>query len=341
MSGTSLDGLDLCYARFTKPADLSWEYEILKTDTIPYSSLWQDKLKNAFQLRAESLLELNSSYGFYLGEKTKEFRQSLGSNPVDLIASHGHTVFHQPQLGFTYQIGDGRAIKALNAVPVVYDFRSQDVLLGGQGAPLVPIGDQLLFPSYDACLNLGGFSNISFVQNEKRIAFDIGPLNIVLNHFANQLSKPYDAEGKIARKGQIDATILTQLNALDYYQKKGPKSLGLEWVVKTIFPLLSGLSPENAISTFTKHAAMQLSDVLKQNNLQKILITGGGAYNHYLLEQTEALSGKSLSLPSKELIEFKEALIFAFMGILRLRGENNVLSSVTGSSMDHSSGLLL
>lgn len=341
MSGTSLDGLDLCYARFTKPSDLPWEYEILKTATLPYSPKWQSLLKNALNLSAESLLELNSSYGFYLGEKTLEFRQNLGASPVDLIASHGHTVFHQPQLGFTYQIGEGRAIKALNPLPVVYDFRSQDVLMGGQGAPLVPIGDQLLFPSYDACLNLGGFSNISFVQENKRIAFDIGPLNIVLNHFANQLSKPYDAEGNIAREGQINSSILDRLNALEYYQKKGPKSLGIEWAVKNIFPLLGGLSPENAISTFTKHAAMQLSQVLMQNNLQKILITGGGAYNRYLLEQTEAFSGKALTLPPKELIEFKEALIFAFMGILRLRGENNVLCSVTGSTEDHSSGLLI
>jgi len=237
MSGTSLDGLDLCFAKFTKQ-NTGWKYEILQAETLPYSDLWENKLRNSINLKAEELFELNSKFGFFLAKKTQEFIEKYSLENIDVIASHGHTVFHQPEKKYTVQIGDGKAIKILTRIPVVYDFRSQDVLLGGNGAPLVPIGDELLFSEFDACLNLGGFSNISFKENGKRIAFDICPVNIVLNYFAKYLGKDFDENGAFAKAGKVNSEILKQLNSLNYYHQTPPKSLGIEFVNQNIFPKL-------------------------------------------------------------------------------------------------------
>ena len=339
MSGTSLDGLDICYAQFQNIA--TWEFEIIKTETIPYSSEWKNRLLNAILLSAEDLLALDKEYGFYLGEKTQEFISKNNITDLDFIASHGHTVFHQPQRKFTLQIGDGRAIKLTTKKPVIYDFRSQDVLMGGNGAPLVPIGDDLLFSQYDACLNLGGFSNISLQKNHQRIAFDISPVNVVLNYFAEKLGKNYDENGDFARNGAINFKILEQLNALTFYQKSAPKSLGVEFVNSVVFPLLKDETPENIIATFTEHIAEQIAKVFNDNQLKTVLVTGGGTFNTYLLEKIREKSQTELIVPDENIINFKEALIFAFMGVLRLRNEVNVLCSATGSSENHCSGILV
>ena len=338
MSGTSLDGLDICYAKFQNFTN--WEFEILKTETIPYSLEWKNRLQNAILLSAEDLLALDKEYGFYLGEKTQEFISKNNITDLDFIASHGHTVFHQPQRKFTLQIGDGRAIKLTTKKPVIYDFRSQDVLMGGNGAPLVPIGDELLFSQYDACLNLGGFSNISLQKNHQRIAFDISPVNVVLNYFAEKLGKNYDENGDFARNGAINFKILEELNALTFYQKPAPKSLGVEFVNSEIFPLLKDEIPENIIATFTEHIAEQIAKVFNDNQLKTVLVTGGGTFNTYLLEKIREKSQTELIVPDENIINFKEALIFAFMGVLRLRNEVNVLCSATGSSENHSSGII-
>ena len=339
MSGTSLDGLDICYAKFQNITN--WEFEILKTETIPYSIEWKNRLQNAILLSAEDLLALDKEYGFYLGEKTQEFISKNNITDLDFIASHGHTVFHQPQRKFTLQIGDGRAIKLTTKKPVIYDFRSQDVLMGGNGAPLVPIGDELLFSQYDACLNLGGFSNISLQKNHQRIAFDISPVNVVLNYFAEKLGKNYDENGDFARNGAINFKILEELNALTFYQKPAPKSLGVEFVNSEIFPLLKDEIPENIIATFTEHIAEQIAKVFNDNQLKTVLVTGGGTFNTYLLEKIREKSQTELIVPDENIINFKEALIFAFMGVLRLRNEVNVLCSATGSSENHCSGILV
>ena len=339
MSGTSLDGLDICYAKFQNITN--WEFEILKTETIPYSPEWKNRLQNAILLSAEDLLALDKEYGFYLGEKTQEFISKNNIADLDFIASHGHTVFHQPQRKFTLQIGDGRAIKLTTKKPVIYDFRSQDVLMGGNGAPLVPIGDELLFSQYDACLNLGGFSNISLQKNHQRIAFDISPVNVVLNYFAEKLGKNYDENGDFARNGAINFKILEQLNALTFYQKSAPKSLGVEFVNSVVFPLLKDETPENIIATFTEHIAEQIAKVFNDNQLKTVLVTGGGTFNTYLLEKIREKSQTELIVPDENIINFKEALIFAFMGVLRLRNEVNVLCSATGSSENHCSGILV
>ena len=341
MSGTSLDGLDLCYAYFTKNNDGIWNFEILKADTIPYSKKWEQKLRDCMKLNATDLYKLNSEYGYLLAEQVKDFIQKNKISEIDVIGSHGHTVFHQPQKKFTVQIGDGRAINIVNKIPVVYDFRSQDVLLGGNGAPLVPIGDELLFSRYDACLNLGGFSNISFKVSHQRIAFDICPVNIVFNHYAKKLRKNYDEDGNIARTGTINEKVLQKLNSLKFYTEKGPRSLGKEWVLKEIYPTLKSLKNEDALATFTEHAAEKISGIFNEYQLKDVLITGGGAYNTYMIERIKQKSKTTIIKPNKEIIDFKEALIFAFMAALKLKNENNVLASVTGSSADHCTGLMV
>lgn len=339
MSGTSLDGLDICYAEFIK--NPKWNFKILSSKKVDYDEKWHSALKNSISLKSDDLLALNVDYGLYLGEQVEKFRQENSIEKVDVIASHGHTVFHQPHHKFTLQIGDGRAIKLKNDFPIVYDFRSQDVIMGGNGAPLVPIGDSLLFNEYNACLNLGGFSNISFEENHKRIAFDICPINIVLNHYSQKLGFDFDNGGNIAKTGNINANILNQLNKLNFYQKTPPKSLGLEWVIQNIYPLLNSLSPADALATFTQHSVEQIRFIFKKYNLINCLITGGGVYNSYLIQQLKKTTTTEIIIAKPSIIEYKEALIFSFMGVLKLINENNILSSATGSYKDHCSGLLV
>lgn len=340
MSGTSLDGLDICAAEFRKE-NRQWSFKILKSETVPYSTFWEDKLKNSIHLNSDELLALNSEYGFYLGEKTKTFIAENSLKNIDLIASHGHTVFHQPKQKFTLQIGDGRAIKILNNIPVVYDFRSQDVVMGGNGAPLVPIGDELLFSEFDACLNIGGFSNISFKKGGKRIAFDICPVNIVMNKFAQILNKKFDENGEIAQTGTVNTEILDSLNLIEFYSQSHPKSLGIEWVNKNILPKLHDETAENILATFTEHAAIQIAEIFNKFKLKKVLFTGGGTYNSYLIERIKNKCITEIIIPNKEIIDYKEALIFALMGVLKINNEINVLGSATGCSDDHSSGLVV
>lgn len=339
MSGTSLDGLDICFVKFEKKH--SWSFEIIKAETISYSEMLHNQLKAAIFLSAEQLLELHSEYGFFLGQSVKHFIEKHQLKNIDLIASHGHTVYHQPQKKFTLQIGDGRAIKLVTGIPVVYDFRSQDVLMGGNGAPLVPIGDELLFSEYNACLNLGGFSNISLKSEGKRIAFDIAPVNIILNKMAQDLGKDFDENGTLARSGKINENVLSSLNSLRFYHQEHPKSLGIEWCHENIFPLLKNINTLDALATITEHAAHQIAEVVNKNQLKNILFSGGGTYNQYLIEKIRTKTYAEIIIPDKEIIDYKEALIFALMGVLRINNSINVLSSATGSPYDHSSGIIV
>ncbi|GGD32384.1 anhydro-N-acetylmuramic acid kinase [Flavobacterium orientale] len=339
MSGTSLDGIDLAHLYFTVE-NRKWNYEIATCQTIPYSLEWLNKLKNAVNFSEKELEKVNQDYTSYLGKTIKQFIESNGLNEIDVVCSHGHTILHQPQNGITLQIGNLPKIAEIIHKKVVCDFRVQDVELGGQGAPLVPIGDRLLFSEYDFCLNLGGFSNISFEENGKRIAFDISPVNTVLNFYANQIQLDYDDKGEIARSGKVNSALLTELNNLDFYQKKYPKSLGIEFVNATILPLIENysISIEDKLHTFVEHIAMQIASALPKKE-GKILITGGGAYHIFLLERMQNhLSKMHLIIPNTKTLEFKEALIFGLLGVLKLRNEVNVLCSVTGAKRDHSSG---
>tara|TARA_R110001632_G_scaffold11601_2_gene41607 strand:- start:1322 stop:2392 length:1071 start_codon:yes stop_codon:yes gene_type:complete len=338
MSGTSLDGLDIVYVTFDEN-DLS-RFEILSSETINYSSYWKQRLQNAIDFDEDVISNLNQEYGVFLGEQTKKFITRNKITSIDFIASHGHTIFHQPANGITLQIGDGQEISTITNCKVVCDFRSQDVKLGGQGAPLVPIGDQLLFSEYAACINLGGFANISFEKENQRIAFDICPVNIVLNHYSRKLGLEFDDKGMLASKGEINNELLSVLNQLEFYRMIPPKSLGLEWVQQFVFPLLENyqLKPSTIIRTFTEHVAHQISIVIEP--FENVLFTGGGVYNDFLINRIQEIVNTKIVLPSDEIINYKEALIFALLGLLKLQGKVNCLSSVTGAKKNHSSGVI-
>lgn len=341
MSGTSLDGIDLAHIVFTVK-NQKWDFKILEAETLPYDSNWLNKLKIAVDFSEKELEQLNHDYTKYLGAVIKNFISRNNLNNIDAVCSHGHTILHQPQNGFTLQIGNLPEIASISNQNVVCDFRVQDVQLGGQGAPLVPIGDRILFSQYDYCLNLGGFSNVSFEDNGKRIAFDISPVNTVLNFYANKLGFDYDDKGEIARSGNVNSDLLNDLNTLDYYKKTFPKSLGFEFVKTIVLPLMEKytLLTENKMRTFTEHIAMQTALALP-NKTGSILITGGGAFNVFLLERIQFhLPEMQIVIPEKKIIEFKEALIFGLLGVLKLRNEINTLSSVTGAKYDHSSGVV-
>lgn len=342
MSGTSLDGIDLAYIAFAKSD--SWSYKIHKAVTIPYAEEWRKRLQMGIHFNKEKLQKLNKEYTLYLGGIVKKFIESIHESPsfegIDFICSHGHTILHQPEKGFTLQIGNLPELATYIKQTVVCDFRVQDVALGGQGAPLVPMGDQLLFPEYDYCLNLGGFANVSFEQNTKRLAFDICPVNIVLNVLAERLGVPFDEGGNLSEKGTLIPDLLEKLNALEFYNLSPPKSLGLEWVQKHIFLLLekTDAKTEDLLHTFTEHVAIQLASTFIES--ASVLVTGGGAYNSYLLQRLKHHKNLNLVISSNEVIEYKEALVFGLLGVLKLRGEVNCLASVTGAERDHSSGVV-
>ncbi|MGM0504254.1 MAG: anhydro-N-acetylmuramic acid kinase [Bacteroidota bacterium] len=339
MSGTSLDGLDIVFSKYTYTN--RWTFEIIKAETISYNKSWKEQLKNAESLSGLAITKLHKDYGRFIGEKINQFLHEIKEKP-DLIASHGHTVFHQPEHKITLQIGDGAEIASATGVTTISDFRSLDVALGGQGAPLVPIGDELLFNEYDYCLNIGGFANISMTENHKRVAFDICPANIVLNQLANKLNKPFDIDGKAGQLGITDSNLLNQLNQIDFYQRPYPKSLGKEWIDEFILPVLtrSALQINDQISTFYDHISDQITSVISGNPGKKILVTGGGAYNKYLIERIRAKTQTQIIIPSKNIIEYKEALIFGLLGVLRLNRKINCLSTVTGAKVSSSSGII-
>jgi len=305
-----------------------------------YDEILRSRLRNAPLLSDIGLKELSLDFGRFIAKELRCFVNEHSISRLDAVSSHGHTVFHQPEKGVTLQIGDPKPIYDIVETPVVYDFRSQDVVLGGQGAPLVPLVDKLLFPDYDACLNLGGFSNISFDTNGKRIAFDVCPVNIVLNLLSGKLGFDYDDKGAIASAGELDVNLLNQLNNLSYYCQPFPKSLAWEWVVENMLPVLenSGLSIENQMRTFVEHTAMQMSSVAKDYNLKSVLVSGGGVFNDFLFERLNYFAPNLWVKADEVLIESKEAMAFAFLALLRLDNQVNVLSSVTGCVNDHSSG---
>jgi anhydro-N-acetylmuramic acid kinase len=341
MSGTSLDGVDLAHIVFTVKNN-KWEFQIMESETISYTTDWLNKLKIAVDFSEAQLEKLNQDYTQHLASIILSFIEKYDIKNLDAVCSHGHTILHQPQNGFTLQIGNLPEIATIINQTVVCDFRVQDVQLGGQGAPLVPIGDRILFSEYDYCMNLGGFSNVSFEKNKERIAFDISPINTVLNFYANQLGLDYDDKGSISRTGISNENLLKDLNTLDFYQKKYPKSLGFEFVKETILPIIESysISLEDKLHTFTEHVALQIALALPNKN-GSLFITGGGAYNDFLIERIQYhLPEMKIIIPSQKILEFKEALIFALLGVLKLRGEINVLSSVTGAKTDHSSGII-
>ncbi|GGK41605.1 MULTISPECIES: anhydro-N-acetylmuramic acid kinase [Flavobacteriaceae] len=340
MSGTSLDGLDIAYLKID--SQTSYQFEILKAVTIPYNPDWKNMLKNGFHISGEALTKLDADYGIYLGNTLKKFITENNIENLDFIASHGHTIYHNPSDNYTLQIGNGPYINTITGIKTICDFRTQDVALGGQGAPLVPIGDALLFSEYDYCLNLGGFSNISMNKNNQRIAFDICPVNIVMNHYVNSLDLEYDENGEIASKGNIDTTLLNELNSLPFYNDSKPKSLGYEFILETIFPIINkyNLEIKDILRTFVEHIAQQIAKKIASDSSKRMLITGGGAFNIFLIERLKEFTKTELIIPENSIIDYKEALVFALLGYLKDEEKNNCLKSVTGASKDHSSGII-
>jgi anhydro-N-acetylmuramic acid kinase len=343
MSGTSLDGLDIAYTEFCYRNE-QWSFKLLHSKAIHYTNDWKSKLNNAMQLDALGIHLLDIELAEYFSSCINDFRKEFSIDKLDFISSHGHTVFHQPEKKLSLQIGAGQILATNCKVDVLCDFRKQDVAMGGQGAPLVPIGDKLLFTDYDFCLNIGGIANVSFEKNNQRIAYDICAANMVLNHYAEELKLNFDEDGKLAASGKLNTSLLNTLNELDFYKASAPKSLGKEWVYSTVIPIIDSfeISIENKLNTFCEHIAMQIGSEINNwlNKEQaKMLVTGGGTYHQYLIKRITHFCKAELVIPDKKIIEFKEAIIFAFLGVLKSRGENNCLASVTGAERDHCSGV--
>lgn len=362
MSGSSLDGLDIVYTELEETAG-KWSYEIKAATCIEYNNEWLLKLKATQHLNAYEYLLLHTAYGKFIAEKINKFIDANNlHHKVQLIVSHGHTVFHTPRLGMTAQLGDGATIAALTGINVVSDLRMIDVALGGEGAPIVPMGEKLLLKEYDYFLNLGGIANISANVSTSRdvkpssstplgtyIAFDVCPANRVLNMLANKEGKPYDDKGKIARSGSVNNSLFTQLNALDYYKQPFPKSLANEFGTNVVFPLIESfnISAGDALRTYVEHVVRQVENAVESVNgewsmvnrpssiIKKLLVTGGGAFNDFLIERLqEGLKKFNIDaiLPNENLIKYKEALIMALLGVLRWREENTIMNSVTGAT---------
>jgi anhydro-N-acetylmuramic acid kinase len=339
MSGTSLDGLDFALCRFSRHS-ASYHYEIIATGYFEYAPGMRDKLSNVHLLNTIDFIRFHKSYGTFIGERVNDFL--CDKIKPEFIASHGHTVFHMPNERLTVQIGDGAFIAAETKIPVISDFRNLDTALSGQGAPLVPTGDKLLFGEFDYCINLGGFANTSFDLENVRTAYDICPVNIILNRLSKEKGMDFDKGGMLGRSGSINTPLLNALNEIPYYQQNPPKSLGREYVEAHYLKLLShyACSTEDQLRTYYKHIAIQTALSVKSEKNSKILITGGGALNTFLMEEIETeLKGKhQVVIPDESIVNFKEAIIFAFLGYLRAMNQHNVLQSVTGASMDHSAG---
>lgn len=338
MSGTSLDGVDLAFIRFSSTFNKLY-YEIICAETISYSKDWNDKLSQAFTSSAKEITLLNVIYGKYLGELVNDFIIKNNIKNVDLVASHGHTIFHKPEEGYTLQIGDGATIAQTCKQKIVCDFRTQDVAMGGQGAPLVPIGDKLLFSEYDYCINIGGFSNISFEdKNSIRRAYDICPSNIVLNHYTRKIGLAYDDRGKLAKTGTIHNELLSKLNEFSLYKSK--QSMGNEIVISDFIPLIDSfqIPLKDILRTYIEHIALRITKQLQDQSTT--LVSGGGVFNDFLIERIKKQTKSTIIIPENKLINFKEALIFGLLGLLRAENEINCLASVTKSKRNHSSGVI-
>lgn len=345
MSGTSVDGLDIAYCEFKTDDWNSFDFDILNSKTIPYPEDLKSQLINSITLDAQSLLGLDNRLGNWMGTELNDF---IKQNKIEkcVVASHGHTVFHQPQKGFTLQIGNGQKMHQVTGFPIVYDFRTLDIAYGGQGAPLVPIGDQLLFGRFEFCLNIGGFANVSFDDGTRK-AFDIGAVNIVLNELTSLLNIPYDEDGKIARGGSEIPDLQKALDRIKFYLLPFPKSIGKEWVEESVMsiirPFQNNFRIEDIITTYTIHIGKIIAQTINRLSSQKgsMLVTGGGAHNGFLLEIIQEYCHLIIEKPDRKLINFKEAAVFGLMGLLRSNHRVNCLKSVTGAKEDTSGGIII
>jgi len=347
MSGSSLDGLDLCISGFRQVENL-WEGEIIASAAVSFPPHIYDRLGNARNLSALEITLLENEFTLFVA---KALNENFNEHDFSLIGFHGHTVFHNPSEGYTLQIGNGSLLSAECNKPVVYDFRRTDVALGGQGAPLVPVGDALLFNQYGGCLNLGGIANLSVIpktgNTQKLSGYDVCACNQLLNNFAKQIGLSYDDGGRLAKLGDTSAELLTYYNSIPWLALPYPKSLGNEYVAQHYIANAPKLHPADGLATACDHIAQQISKAITDSGLQgEVLVTGGGAFNTFLIEEiskklVQLNSNASLAISSPELIKFKEAHIFAFLGLLRCLEIENTWASVTGASKNAISGALV
>lgn len=344
MSGTSLDGLDIVCAEFSKTAPFNWNYRMIQSETVDIPIALTDQLLAVNSISGSKLMALDYELGVFFAESVLNFcsKNSIEKASIDAIASHGQTVFHQPEKGYSTQIGNPAVIAHRTGIPTVGDFRNKDILNGGQGAPLVPIGDVCLFSGQaDAFLNIGGFTNISFQHNGIVRAFDICPGNLPLNQLARVKGLTYDKNGELASSGELNYFLLDLLNSLSFYTKAAPKSLGTEWLEQEFYPLLKfDKDIENNLATVVEHIAIQIGKILDANNLSSVMITGGGAKNSFLIERLKRYYKGNVIIPDMQLVDCKESLIFGLLGALFLADEHNCLASVTGAKCNTKGGVL-
>lgn len=346
MSGTSMDGLDIAHVTLNEKKDGRWDYKINKAATIPYGDKWRLRLSKLRNQSSLTFYKTDRYFGQYIGEKIVNFLDESNLD-ADLIASHGHTIFHQPQNNLTVQIGDGHSITAMTGIPSVTNFRAMDVIFGGQGAPLSAVGDELLFSEYDVCLNIGGFANISSNQNGQRIGFDVCPANILFNRIAREFGQDYDEGGTIAESGKIDYQLLDKLNKIEFYHQKGPKTLGREWINDQFWFNVreSGISKEDKMKTLCDHVGCQIGNTIEdltggEGRVKRVLATGGGVFNKTLIDHIKIHTDAEIVVPEDNVVKYKEALIFSLLGILRVKNTDNIYKSVTGADDDVLAGSL-
>lgn len=340
MSGTSLDGLDIALVKFVEHNN-KWLFDLIAGETYEYDKKWKEKLITASSLPVTDFLLLHREYGQFISDRIKDFLEEY-DNHVDIISSHGHTVIHRPDLKTTFQLGDGYTIAKNTQITTIADFRTKDVVMNGQGAPLVPYGDKLLFEEYDYCINLGGFANISYDIKGTRYAFDICPVNTIINFYAEKLSLSYDIDGRTAKKGKLNRELLGKLNQIRFYRSLSPKSLGIEWLEREFIPVIESynIPIEDKLRTVYEHIAIQIALSTTFNKDSKILLTGGGAYNKFLVKLIRKRINHRIIIPDDYIIDYKEALIFSLLGLLRYQNKINCLASVTGALKDTSCGII-
>jgi anhydro-N-acetylmuramic acid kinase len=357
MSGSSLDGLDIALCRFDAERKgrefflAAWE--LLRAETTSFSETWQKRLRELPFVSGFELAEAHADFGRYMGELVQLFfaKHNLKSDQIDLIASHGHTIFHEPAKGFTVQIGDGASMATITGCKVACDFRSSDVSLGGQGAPLAPISDKMLFPGFDFYLNIGGIANVTCLAERTFIAFDVTGANQVLNTLANLVGQSYDHDGHLAANGLLDEFLFEQLNSLPYLESPYPKSLSNQWVQENMVkPCLQAKSSvQDRLHTVCRHIALQLKksmlQIIEHEHFAKekyqMLATGGGVFNNFLMQCIrEESPGVEVVIPTGSVVSFKEACLMALLGLLRVEELPNCISSVTGASRDAVGGAI-
>jgi anhydro-N-acetylmuramic acid kinase len=339
MSGSSLDGLDICRILF-KESDNQWKYKVIDAHCYVYDESFRRELQQVSAGTAIQLAALHTRLGHVFSSFVLDFlSRQADTSGIQLLVSHGQTVFHQPEHGFTTQIGCGATLAAKTGLTVVNDLRTVDVALGGQGAPLVPLGEQYLFPGQGQFLNIGGICNVSLHEDRKVIAYDVCPGNTLLNFLARKMGQSYDEGGRYAKSGELSEGLLSQLNSIPFYRQQGPKSLGTEHLLQDWVPIIEAarLSPEHALRTVTEHIAMQIAVSLGEG---EVLVTGGGAFNDFLIQRIEALSPCRVIIPDACTVAYKEAIIMGFLGLLRILHQPNALASVTGASRNSVGGAI-